>query len=45
MKTKRDYRQPAMVVVGLQERNQLLAGSDTKQVGVQNYNWNDEVQE
>ncbi len=27
MKTKRDYRQPAMVVVGLQARNRLLSGS------------------
>ncbi len=45
MKTKRDYRQPAMVVVGLQARNRLLSGSDTKQVGVQNYNWNNEVEE
>lgn len=32
MKTKRDYRQPAMVVVGLQARNRLLAGS-TGQAG------------
>ena len=29
MKTKRDYRQPAMVVVGLQARNRLMAGSPT----------------
>ena len=45
MKTKRDYRQPAMVVVGLQARNRLLSGSDTQQAGVQNYDWHNEGEE
>ena len=41
---KKEYERPTMQVVQLKQQPTLLAGSQG-QAGVQNYNWNDPVEE
>ena len=41
---RKDYERPTMKVVQLQHHCHILAGSNG-QAGVQDYNWNNEVEE
>lgn len=42
---KKAYVKPSAEVVVLNQQPALLAGSVAENVGTQNYNWNDEVEE
>ena len=44
MTTKKKYEKPSMQVFELKQQPQLLAGSNG-QAGVQDYNWQSEVEE
>ena len=41
---RKDYQEPTMRVVEVQHQGQILVGSPG-QVGLQDYSWNDEVEE
>ena len=45
MTQKRKYGKTTMQVVKFEQEHELLAGSDGPQVGVQNYNWNNNAVE
>ena len=42
---KKAYVKPSAEVVVLNQQPALLAGSQARSVGTQNYNWQDEVEE
>ena len=42
---KKAYVKPSAEVVVLNQQPALLAGSQAENVGTQNYNWQDEVEE
>lgn len=42
---KKDYQKPTMKVVKLQHQCHILAGSQVESVGMQNYNWHDNIDE
>ncbi len=42
---RKHYVQPETRVVVLNQQSHILAGSQARNVGVQNYNWQNEVEE
>ena len=42
---RKTYMTPTMNIVKLQHQSHLLAGSPVESAGVQDYKWNDEVEE
>ena len=42
---RKDYQKPTMKVVKLQHQCHILAGSQVESVGMQNYDWQSEVEE
>ena len=42
---KKDYQKPTMKVVKLQHQCHILASSQVESVGMQNYNWHDNIDE
>ena len=42
---RKDYQKPTMKVVKLQHQCHILADSQVESVGMQNYNWHDNIDE
>lgn len=42
---KKQYEKPSVIVAELTQTGMLMASVQNRQVGVQNYNWQNEVEE